>query len=82
MEGIFKDNYHGIRHWRFDSSDGWLPWEGDFALTTLYYGEFNNVGAGANTNARVKWIGRKDINRDEAITYTVEPFLQGTWIMD
>ncbi|KAL5098407.1 hypothetical protein RYX36_002734 [Vicia faba] len=60
--------------------DGWLPWEGDFALRTLYYGEFNNVGAGANTNARVKWIGRKDINREEAITYTVEPFLQGTWI--
>ena len=60
--------------------EGWLPWEGDFALTTLYYGEFNNVGVGANTNARVKWIGRKDINRDEALTYTVEPFLQGSWI--
>lgn len=60
--------------------DGWLPWEGDFALNTLYYGEFNNNGAGANTNARVKWIGRKDINRDEAITYTVDPFLQGSWI--
>lgn len=60
--------------------EGWLPWEGDFALTTLYYGEYNNVGAGANTDARVKWIGRKNINREEALTYTVEPFLQGTWI--
>ncbi|XP_061361292.1 pectinesterase-like [Gastrolobium bilobum] len=60
--------------------DGWLPWEGDFALTTLYYGEYNNNGVGANTNARVKWPGRKDINREEANTYTVESFLQGTWI--
>ncbi|CAJ2644761.1 pectinesterase/pectinesterase inhibitor [Trifolium pratense] len=72
---IMESDIGGLIH-----PDGWLPWEGDFALTTLYYGEFNNVGAGANTNARVKWIGRKDINRDEAITYTVEPFLQGTWI--
>ena len=72
---IMESEIGGLIH-----TDGWLPWEGEFALTTLYYGEFNNVGAGANTNARVKWIGRKDINRDEAITYTVEPFLQGSWI--
>jgi len=60
--------------------EGWLPWEGDFALKTLYYGEYNNVGAGAKTDVRVKWIGRKDIKRGEALTYTVEPFLDGSWI--
>ncbi|TKY72932.1 Pectinesterase/pectinesterase inhibitor PPE8B [Spatholobus suberectus] len=60
--------------------DGWLPWEGNFALNTLYYGEYNNNGVGANTNARVSWPGRKVINKDEATRYTVEAFLQGTWI--
>ncbi|KAK8584725.1 hypothetical protein V6N13_138675 [Hibiscus sabdariffa] len=28
---------------------GWLEWEGDFALNTLFYGEFNNTGPGAKT---------------------------------
>ncbi|ESW10595.1 hypothetical protein PHAVU_009G222600 [Phaseolus vulgaris] len=60
--------------------DGWLPWEGDFALNTLYYGEFNNNGAGSNTNARVNWPNRKVIDTDEATRYTVEAFLQGAWI--
>ncbi|XP_027338374.1 putative pectinesterase/pectinesterase inhibitor 45 [Abrus precatorius] len=60
--------------------DGWLPWDGDFALNTLYYGEYNNNGAGANTNARVNWPGRKVINKDEASKYTVEAFLEGSWI--
>ncbi|XP_058727705.1 putative pectinesterase/pectinesterase inhibitor 45 [Vicia villosa] len=72
---IMESDIGGLIH-----PDGWLHWEGDFALKTLYYGEYNNVGAGANTNARIKWIGRKDINREEAMTYTVETFLQGTWI--
>ncbi|KAG9154713.1 hypothetical protein Leryth_014221 [Lithospermum erythrorhizon] len=33
--------------------DGWLPWSGDFAIKTLYYGEFQNKGPGANVSARV-----------------------------
>ncbi|KAK7411801.1 hypothetical protein VNO78_03242 [Psophocarpus tetragonolobus] len=60
--------------------DGWLPWEGTFGLSTLYYGEYSNTGVGANTNARVPWPTRKNIVRDEATRYTVEAFLQGTWI--
>jgi len=60
--------------------DGFLPWEGDFALKTLYYAEFNNKGPGAKTTARVKWPGYKVINRQEALEYTVGPFLQGDWI--
>ncbi|KAL1326173.1 putative pectinesterase/pectinesterase inhibitor 45 [Arachis ipaensis] len=59
--------------------DGWLPWEGDFALKTLFYGEFNNTGPGASTNARVNWVGRKVLSRDEASKFTVGTFLDGAW---
>lgn len=34
---------------------GWLPWSGDFALDTLFYGEYGNNGPGAITEARVNW---------------------------
>lgn len=61
--------------------DGWMPWEGDFALKTLYYGEYNNRGPGANLKARVKWPGHKVIKRDEAMKFTVENFIQGgQWV--
>ncbi|CAL0320219.1 unnamed protein product [Lupinus luteus] len=60
--------------------DGWVPWAGNFALDTLYYAEFNNTGPGANTNARVNWVGRKVINKEEAAKFTVGSFLNGTWI--
>ncbi|KAB1203936.1 putative pectinesterase/pectinesterase inhibitor 13 [Morella rubra] len=61
--------------------DGWMPWDGDFALKTLYYAEFNNTGAGANVDARVKWHGYSVMNKEEATEYTVGPFLQGeSWI--
>jgi pectin methylesterase-like acyl-CoA thioesterase len=60
--------------------DGWLPWEGDFGLNTLYYAEFNNIGPGAKVLARVNWPGHKLINQQEAFQYTVGPFLHGDWI--
>ena len=57
---------------------GWMPWQGNFALDTLFYREFNNRGPGANTNQRVKWRGYKVMtNRNEAIPFTAGPFLQG-----
>ncbi|KAK4428767.1 putative pectinesterase/pectinesterase inhibitor 13 [Sesamum alatum] len=60
---------------------GWLEWNGNFALTTLYYAEFNNKGAGANTAERVKWHGFKVIDKKEAVNFTVGPFLQGeSWL--
>ncbi|KAK9131553.1 hypothetical protein Sjap_012040 [Stephania japonica] len=63
---------------------GWLPWEGDFALQTLYYAEYNNNGPGADVTARVNWAGyKKSITKDEASNYTVGPFLQGeNWVKD
>lgn len=60
--------------------DGWMPWEGDKGLKTLYYAEFNNKGPGSKTDARVKWPGFHLINKQEANKFTIEPFLQGDWI--
>ncbi|KAB5514088.1 hypothetical protein DKX38_027994 [Salix brachista] len=64
----------------FIHPDGWLPWQGQFGLKTLYYAEYNNKGAGAKTNARIKWPGYHIINKEEAMKFTVEPFYQGDWI--
>lgn len=60
--------------------DGWMPWEGEFALKTLYYAEYNNKGAGSKTTARVKWPGYKVIDKQEANKFTVENFLPGSWL--
>nr|AAP40488.1 putative pectin methylesterase [Arabidopsis thaliana]BAF01447.1 putative pectinesterase [Arabidopsis thaliana] len=60
---------------------GWLRWqETDFAIDTLYYAEYNNKGSSGDTTSRVKWPGFKVINKEEALNYTVGPFLQGDWI--
>lgn len=60
--------------------DGWLPWEGDFGLKTLFYTEFNNKGPGATLTARVKWPGYKSITKEQATQFTVGPFLRGDWV--
>jgi pectinesterase len=61
---------------------GWLEWNGDFALDTLYYGEYMNTGAGADTSARVKWKGYRVItSAAEASTFTVASFIDGNvWL--
>lgn len=57
---------------------GWMPWQGTFALDTLFYREFANRGPGANTARRVNWRGYKVMtNRNEALPFTAGPFLQG-----
>ncbi|KAK9078403.1 hypothetical protein SSX86_002460 [Deinandra increscens subsp. villosa] len=40
---------------------GWFPWSGNFALDTLFYGEYQNTGAGASTAGRVTWKGYRVI---------------------
>ncbi|KAI4330128.1 hypothetical protein MLD38_028433 [Melastoma candidum] len=58
---------------------GWMPWSGDFALGTLYYGEFNNSGPGSETSGRVEWSSQ--IPADHVNVYSVENFIQGgEWI--
>ncbi|XP_058086498.1 pectinesterase 2-like [Magnolia sinica] len=61
---------------------GWLEWEGDFALDTLYYGEYRNVGSGSSTSNRVNWGGYRVItSRSEASRFTVGNFIAGdSWL--
>ncbi|KAH7517042.1 hypothetical protein FEM48_Zijuj09G0019800 [Ziziphus jujuba var. spinosa] len=54
---------------------GWREWDGDFALNTLYYAEFNNTGPGSDTSNRVKWTGYQVINATDAANFTVSNFL-------
>ncbi|KAL9435629.1 hypothetical protein AB3S75_021826 [Citrus x aurantiifolia] len=61
---------------------GWQIWSGDFALSTLYYAEYNNTGPGSNTANRVTWPGyHVTINATDAANFTVSNFLLGDdWI--
>ncbi|KAG7614867.1 putative pectinesterase/pectinesterase inhibitor 41 [Arabidopsis thaliana] len=56
---------------------GWREWNGDFALSTLYYAEYNNTGSGSSTTDRVVWPGYHVINSTDANNFTVENFLLG-----
>ncbi|GAV56837.1 Pectinesterase domain-containing protein/PMEI domain-containing protein [Cephalotus follicularis] len=59
--------------------DGWMPWSGDFALKTLYYGEFQNSGPGSDVSKRVSWSSQ--IPAEHVDTYSVQNFIQGDqWI--
>ncbi|XP_010556727.1 PREDICTED: probable pectinesterase/pectinesterase inhibitor 7 [Tarenaya hassleriana] len=61
---------------------GWREWNGDFALSTLYYAEYNNTGPGSNTTNRVNWPGYHVINSTDAANFTVSSFLLGDdWIL-
>ncbi|XP_016452765.1 pectinesterase [Nicotiana tabacum] len=64
------------------SPTGWHEWNGDFALDTLFYGEYENTGAGAGTSGRVKWKGFKVItSATEAQDYTPNKFIAGnSWL--
>ncbi|XP_060218872.1 probable pectinesterase/pectinesterase inhibitor 36 [Lycium barbarum] len=74
---FIKTDLDGLIHPR-----GWKEWSGNFALSTLYYGEYMNTGSGANTGNRVNWPGfhvLRDVN--EASPFTVRNFIQGeSWI--
>ncbi|XP_058092774.1 pectinesterase 2.1-like [Magnolia sinica] len=61
---------------------GWLEWSGDFALKTLYYGEYANSGPGAGTSKRVNWPGYHVItDPNEALKFTVGQLIQGgSWL--
>ncbi|KAL0333640.1 UNVERIFIED_CONTAM: Pectinesterase/pectinesterase inhibitor PPE8B [Sesamum angustifolium] len=62
--------------------EGWLEWNGDFALNTLFYGEYMNYGPGSGLGARVKWPGYHVFNSSaEANNFTVSQFIIGnTWL--
>ncbi|KAJ6686105.1 PECTINESTERASE [Salix purpurea] len=61
---------------------GWMPWSGNFALNTLYYGEYMNTGSGSSTANRVNWKGYRVItSSSEASKFTVGSFISGSnWL--
>ncbi|WJX85359.1 Putative pectinesterase/pectinesterase inhibitor 22 [Trifolium repens] len=61
---------------------GWLEWLGNFALDTLWYGEYRNYGPGASLVGRVKWPGYHVIKDASTAGYfTVQRFLNGgSWL--
>ncbi|KAL3738828.1 hypothetical protein ACJRO7_020233 [Eucalyptus globulus] len=63
-------------------SAGWLEWDGDFALSTLYYGEYMNIGPGSSTTNRVTWAGYHVITSTiEASKFTIGNFIPGgSWL--
>ncbi|KAI3918326.1 hypothetical protein MKX01_041646 [Papaver californicum] len=76
---IFKSDLDGLI-----DPKGWKEWRGDFALSTLFYGEYMNSGVGASTSNRVNWPGFHVLNRESDVApFTVSRFIQGeTWIPD
>ncbi|XP_015885999.2 pectinesterase [Ziziphus jujuba] len=60
---------------------GWSVWNGDFALSTLYYAEYDNTGPGSDTTMRVAWPGYHVIDATDADDFTVSNFLLGdNWL--
>uniref|UniRef100_A0A0D6QUB8 Pectinesterase n=1 Tax=Araucaria cunninghamii TaxID=56994 RepID=A0A0D6QUB8_ARACU len=68
---IFMNSYLG----EVISPEGWLFWNGNFALDTLYYGEYQNYGPGAKLSGRVPWSNL--IPEGNVGMYSVENFIQG-----
>ncbi|KAK7275491.1 hypothetical protein RIF29_16610 [Crotalaria pallida] len=61
---------------------GWHEWNGNFALNTLVYREYQNTGPGAGTSKRVAWKGYKVItSSSEAQAFTPGSFIGGSnWL--
>ncbi|KAF3436475.1 hypothetical protein FNV43_RR23567 [Rhamnella rubrinervis] len=59
-------------------TSGWREWDGDFALDTLSYAEYDNRGSGSDTTNRVTWPGFQVlVNPTDAVNSTVSNFLLG-----
>ncbi|KAG8381491.1 hypothetical protein BUALT_Bualt06G0127300 [Buddleja alternifolia] len=62
---------------------GWSTWgNSDFALSTLYYGEYQNFGPRAATENRVNWTGyHVAMSPTEAARFTVTTLIAGrAWL--
>ncbi|GAA0139762.1 esterase [Lithospermum erythrorhizon] len=66
----------------FIDPEGWSEWSGDDGLDTLYYGEYENSGRGADTANRVTWAGYHVMDYDEASEFTVSEFITGEEWLD
>ncbi|KAL9252646.1 Pectinesterase/pectinesterase inhibitor PPE8B-like protein [Drosera capensis] len=61
---------------------GWLEWNGNMSLDTLFYAEWMNSGPGAALGSRGKWPGYHMFNNSiQAMNYTVAEFIGGNlWL--
>ncbi|XP_072957516.1 pectinesterase-like [Typha angustifolia] len=61
---------------------GWLPFNGNFALSTLFYAEYGNSGPGSRLSMRVRWPGYHIFARPLYVRqFSVGRFIAGrTWI--
>ncbi|KAH9602139.1 hypothetical protein KSS87_019809 [Heliosperma pusillum] len=61
---------------------GWLEWNGDLFLDTLYYAEYMNSGPGASLGSRINWAGYHVLNSStDALNFTVAQFIDGNlWL--
>ncbi|KAJ4950127.1 hypothetical protein NE237_026959 [Protea cynaroides] len=60
---------------------GWVEWSDGFALKTLYFAEYQNMGPGAGTSQRVTWPGFHLISMADAQQFTVAKFIGGnSWL--
>ena len=58
--------------------EGWLEWNGNLYLDTLFYAEYMNYGPGASLSSRVKWPGYHIFDSSaQALNYTVAQFING-----
>ncbi|XP_047320767.1 pectinesterase-like [Impatiens glandulifera] len=63
------------------SSDGYLPWNGTYALETCYYVEYNNRGPGSSKANRVVWPGIKEVTKKRIQHFTASSFLDASsWL--
>lgn len=61
--------------------EGWLAWDKEFAVKTLFYTEFNNRGPGSSKLQRLKWDGVKELPEKRVKRFTVDKFVKGKkWI--
>ncbi|GMP69940.1 hypothetical protein CsSME_00029011 [Camellia sinensis var. sinensis] len=60
----------------------WLEWDGNFALNTLYYGEYKNSSPSSSTSGRVKWGSYRVIfSTTEASQFSVTNFITSqSWL--
>ncbi|XP_073287509.1 probable pectinesterase/pectinesterase inhibitor 54 [Primulina huaijiensis] len=75
---VMQSNIDGVIQ-----SRGWIEWPGygSSVYKTLYFAEYDNTGAGAETSGRVDWPGFCVIETPEASKFTVANLIDGnSWL--